>query len=125
MVNLNKLKQRRNNAFKAARYLVLLLLFAALMIPTTSTGSAHPQGQSQQHTGKFLKSQGQNAIPNQYVVVLNDDFPGGDVAAIAAELASSHGGTANYIYRHAIKGFSIQMPEAAAIALSHDPRVDF
>jgi hypothetical protein len=40
-------------------------------------------------------------------------------------MARVHPGTIHHQYRYAIKGFSIEMPEAAAIAISQDPRVDF
>ncbi|HXG05824.1 MAG TPA: S8 family serine peptidase, partial [Nitrososphaera sp.] len=81
------------------------------------------QGQNQQPSGKFRRVP--RAIPNQYVVVLKENTARSNVASIADELASVHGGVRNHIYRYALKGFSVQLPEAAAIALSQDPRVEF
>jgi subtilisin family serine protease len=124
MFNLNKTVRRRNHLLKAVGCLALLLLLAAIMI-TTTTGGARAQEQSRRPAGKFLKSQGANAIPDQYIVVLKDDIPGLDVDSIAAELANGHGGVMGHVYRYALKGFSIRLPEAAAVALSHDPRVEY
>jgi subtilisin family serine protease len=95
------------------------------MITTPLTGGARAQEQSRRPAGKFLKSQGVNTIPDQYIVVLRDDTPGPDVDSIAAALAHGHGGVMGHVYRYALKGFSIRLPEAAALALSHNPRVEY
>jgi len=81
------------------------------------------QGYAQKDKGKFRRSQ--KAIPNQYVVVLKDEVAKEDVPSVASQLALAHGGVSRFIYQHAIKGFSVQLPEAAAIALSKNPQVDY
>ncbi|HSE15670.1 MAG TPA: S8 family serine peptidase [Pyrinomonadaceae bacterium] len=82
------------------------------------------QGQAQKtNQGKFRRSR--QAIHNQYVVVLKDEVGQQDVPALAAQLALAHSGLTRHIYQHALKGFSIQLPEAAAIALSRNPQVDY
>lgn len=80
---------------------------------------------------KFVKVQ--NAIPNRYIVVLNDDVVSGDapldvrraqVTAIANAHAQAHRGTVGYVYETALKGYSIELPnEAAAIAISQNSQV--
>jgi subtilisin family serine protease len=80
---------------------------------------------------KFVKVQ--NAIPNRYIVVLNDDVvPSGaplevrraQITAIAESHALAYLGKVGYIYETALKGYSIELPnEAAAVAISQDPRV--
>ena len=75
---------------------------------------------NQEPEAKFRKSA--KSIPNQYIVVLKDDVP--NVRSATADLARVHGGNVKLIYEHAIKGFSIQLPEPAAIALSKNPLVD-
>jgi subtilisin family serine protease len=65
------------------------------------------------------------AIPNQYIVVLREDTPKAGVAALANHLAHAHGGNLRHVYQHAIKGFSLQITEAAARALSQNPQVEF
>lgn len=72
----NKTVRRHNHLLKAAGFLALLLSLATLMI--TTTGGARAQEQSRRHADKFLKSQGANAIPGQYIVALRDDIPGSD-----------------------------------------------
>jgi len=125
MPTLNKMKRRPDHLLKCAGCLTLLFLLASLMIPAPLTRGARAQEQSRRPAGKFLKSQGANAIPDQYIVVLRDNTPGRDVDSVAAEMAQGHGGTIGHVYRHALKGFSIRLPEAAALALSHDPRVEY
>src|SRR6266850_612845 len=74
---------------------------------------------------KFVKMQ--NAIPNHYIVVLNDDVVDSGapleerrarITAIANSHAQAHRGKVGFIYETAIKGYSIELPnEAAAIAI--------
>src|SRR5258706_15191946 len=63
-------------------------------------------------------------IPNSYIVVF-DDHAVRDVPAASAALANIHGGRIVHVYERALKGFSIELPEAAARALSHNPQVAF
>lgn len=80
---------------------------------------------------KFVKVQ--NAIPNRYIVVLNDDVvPSGAaldvrrarITAIANAHAQANLGRVGFVYETALKGYSIELPsEAAAIALSQYPEV--
>jgi Peptidase inhibitor I9 len=80
---------------------------------------------------KFVKAQ--NAIPNSYIVVLNDDVVTKDaslqvrhaqVTTIANRHALAYLGKVGYIYESALYGYSIELPgEAAAISLSQDPAV--
>lgn len=62
-------------------------------------------------------------VPDQYIVVLNEEALNRGVAEAAAGLARSYGGTVGFVYQSAIKGFSIRMTEAAAVALSRNPLV--
>lgn len=92
--------------------------------PATSQGPLIPQT-------KFVK--GQNPIPNQYIVVLNDDVVPDNaslearrarITALANRHALPHGGRVDYVYETALKGYSIELPtEAAAIAISNLPQV--
>jgi len=80
---------------------------------------------------KFIKSD--KAIPNHYIVVLNDDVADdkeprearhAKVQAKANEHARAHGGKIGFIYETALKGYSIELPnEGLAIALSKRPEV--
>ncbi len=65
----------------------------------------------------------ENAIPNQYIVVLNDEIT--EVASASQSLAATYGGQVGFVYEHALKGFSLQTTETNAIALSNDSSVDY
>lgn len=82
---------------------------------------------------KFVKAR--HAIPNTYIVVLNDealqpskslDETRAHVSDIARRFAQAHGGQVGFIYHAALRGFSVELPnEAAAVAISRSPRVKF
>lgn len=100
---------------------ILWLVFAvAISLPFALPSlTVHSQG-----SGKFRRIS--NPIPDQYVVVFKDSV----VSAVAVDstvnnLIGIHGGAVRHVYKYAIRGFSIQMPEAAAIALSNDSRVEY
>jgi subtilisin family serine protease len=80
-------------------------------------------GQSPDLIGRIRRHP--EAIRNQYIVVLNDGIDRKQVSAIANNLARVHGGTLLYTYENSIRGFSAQMSEASASALSRNPLVDY
>ncbi len=60
----------------------------------------------------------------QYIVVFDDAaVPADLVAEVAAQAARAFGADVVDQWQDALRGFTARMPEAAAIALSHDPRV--
>ena len=65
----------------------------------------------------------QNRIPNQYIVVFNDNVA--SPVQLANGLAVAHGLRLRHTYRHAIKGFSAVFPANAAAALRRNPNVRF
>jgi subtilisin family serine protease len=83
------------------------------------------QGQNRIQTQRGKLRKVERAIPNQYIVVLNEEAVVGNVPSIAAEVAYAHGGAIRFIYEHALQGFSIELPEAAALMISRDPRVKY
>jgi subtilisin family serine protease len=80
-------------------------------------------GQNFNSQGRLRKTVG--AIPNSYIVVFNESVPAGRVEALARQLSREHGGTVGYTYRNALRGFSVEMSEAQAVALSRNPKVAF
>src|SRR5262245_3931894 len=84
---------------------------------------------AQQGNGRFRRSEAR--IQNSYIVVLDADAPGqsgdfGATAAAAAQLLRGVGGARlGFVYSHALSGFSAQMTEAQAVALSNNPRVAY
>jgi subtilisin family serine protease len=70
-----------------------------------------------------------NPIPNKYIVVLNKDLYNDEsklaVSDAAQDLASTYNGQVDLIYESALKGFSVEMSEEDAIALSDDSQVEY
>jgi subtilisin family serine protease len=94
--------------------LFCLMLFAS--IPTRSAGQK----------GKIHKKA--NKIENSYIVMLDDSVVGEKGAYsissyVADDLASRYRGRVKHVYKYAINGFSVEMSEADAEALSQDFRV--
>lgn len=68
------------------------------------------------------------AVPGQYLVVLDEDFPGfarRNVPQTAKDLATLHGGTIRLIMNNAASLYSVEMTAAQADSLARDPRVLF
>ena len=111
-------------------FFAVLLVTLAVPFITWHVGSAQDnvpatpsQAPSKDKTEKFYRSA--KPVRDQYIVVLKNDIRGEDVESVTNELLSRHRGTTRHLYTHAIKGFSIQLPEAAAIALSREPQVEY
>jgi hypothetical protein len=112
---------------KKVSILLLAITLAGLVLsPLFSDGRSHAQDITEA-TDKFRRVD--NPVPNQYIVVLKDDteasFATQSVDAIAADLASGHGGETTLVYEAALRGFAVNMAEADAIELSEDTRVDY
>ena len=108
---------------KMKRVITLVVMLIGLSLATSplfSGGQGHAQKSNQNKFRRTLQ-----AIHNQYVVVLKDEVAQQDVPSVAAQLGLAHGGLTGHLYQHALKGFSMQLPEAAAIALSKNPQVDY
>ena len=72
---------------------------------------------------KFHRSP--NAVKDEYIVVLEDDTSRDQVPGIAHGLARQHDGKLERVWKDALKGFFIRMPEGRARALSHHPDVKY
>ena len=64
-----------------------------------------------------------HAIQNRYIVVFNPDVQ--DVPGLARRLAAANRGTVGFTYESAIKGFSIEVADAAPTALARNPNVAY
>ena len=94
-------------------------LFCFMFFASTPTRSAAQKGKVRRKANK---------IENSYIVVLDDSVVGEKGAYsisryVADDLASLHGGKVKHVYKHALNGFSVEMSEADAEALSKDFRV--
>lgn len=63
-------------------------------------------------------------VPNEYIVVLNDDaLSRSAVVATASEMALRHGGRLLRVFANGVRGYGIEMSAARAADLARDPRV--
>ncbi len=65
----------------------------------------------------------QRPIPDSYIIVFEPRLSNAAVAA--EELARAHGARITHIYEAALKGFSAELPEAAAQAIARNPNVAY
>ena len=101
-----------------AGMLALLPLRAQPQLPEQAAGG-------QERAKLHRKADG--AIPNQYIVVLDQDADG-DVVATNRKveaLLNGRGRVPDAVWAHALKGFSVQMTEEEALALAEDPDVAY
>src|SRR3982074_839604 len=90
----------------------LIVLMALIALPMFAGGS---KKNGIKHSKK--------PIPNSYIVVFEDRVT--DVGGTILELTNLHRGQAKHVYDKALKGFAVELPEAAALALAADPRVKY
>ena len=63
------------------------------------------------------------SIAGKYIVVFNDRVQ--DVPGLARGLTAAHGGSLRFTYQRALHGFAADLPEQAAVALTHNPNVAY
>lgn len=71
---------------------------------------------------RLFKAAGEG-IPDAYIVVFKENVA--NPRALAQQLAAQAGGKADFIYEHALKGFSIKLPEAAMRGILNNPNIDY
>ncbi|MDI5940737.1 S8 family serine peptidase, partial [Micromonospora sp. DH15] len=79
-------------------------------------------------TGPIRHAGGATAVPDSYLVLLDDRATAGSAAAVAAtadRLAGRFGGVRGHVYHAAVRGFEIRLPERAARRLAADPAVAY
>jgi subtilisin family serine protease len=101
----------------------MLFVAACLMMPAMAQ-----RGRAINDVERF--HQKANAIPDHYIVVLNEDVvgPRGDFAItanLANALATGYRGIATNVYTHALNGFSAYLSEDQALELSNNPMVKY
>jgi subtilisin family serine protease len=99
-------------------FAIFLSLFALTLNPSKTAGK----------TDKFKKSE--RAIPNRFIVVLNDSKNGvsnelAQAETFEYELNAFYGGKVDKQFTRAINGYSVEMSEQEAVNLSQDPRVKY
>lgn len=111
----------------------LFLVFTLAIINLSAVSFAVGQ-KNIKRNDKFRLSE--NAIPNQYIVVLNDEvveindflpafFKNEVISSVSKDLVSSYGGRIDKLYKSALQGYSVEMSRQAAERLSLDQRVKY
>lgn len=73
--------------------------------------------------GSIVPTHGKK-IQDRYIVVLDETaVERARVPAVASEMALAHAGRLRFVYKDALAGFAIELPEGRARALARDPRV--
>ena len=106
---------------------VIAVCAAVVMLAPLNAQQGNGQGNV---NGRLHRHPGKN-IPNNYIVVLDQDVTpdGGDFGQASADadelIAKTRSGKIKDVYAHALHGFSAEMSEEDAIELANDPRVAF
>ena len=111
------------------RYLATFTLLAIVIGPLALAPIDAQSGGPGRSTAKFHRK-GLRAIPQKYIVVLNDDVTEATADFATAvdrtmEVTRGTGAIAEQIYAFALRGFAARMTEQDALRLSQDPRVRF
>ena len=113
-----------------ALFTIVALTVVAFM-PSATKGQEQEQqfDINQKSAAKYI-SKGETKIPGQYIVVLEDWAAGPRGRfSVASELGdmllSFYGGKKGRVFKHALNGFTAEMSEKDALALSEDPRVAY
>ncbi|WP_053227412.1 S8 family peptidase [Solirubrobacter soli] len=75
--------------------------------------------------GQILRENSPDAIPESYIVVLDQDTGGQTTNSVIRELSDEHGADVDHKFTSSVKGFSAEMTREEALELSTDPAVAF
>lgn len=102
------------------RHALALVILVVVAACGDGTGPAGPVTPSQ--TAPLFSRTG--AIPNQYIVVFNDNV-GVDEQGKVENQVGQNGGELTHSYRHALHGFSARLSAGQVARLAQDPRVKY
>ena len=115
---------------KLLTLVAIVALCGAALTTTFVEGSRPSASPEKPEKAEKYRAKGKDAIPDQYIVVLNEEAAGlrGDFSQaeqVADVLAGAYGGKLKHVYKHALQGFSVTLKKDAALALADDPRVEY
>ena len=102
--------------------LIATVVAVAFVLPATT--HARPAPIERPAKVKFLSSRAER-VPDSYLVALSDQIGEADLDKVTGDLMYEYGARSGNRLKHAIRGFSAEMPEALARQLSEDPRVKY
>ncbi|HVF41274.1 MAG TPA: S8 family serine peptidase [Gemmatimonadaceae bacterium] len=100
-----------------------LALLSGLTLVVACSDATSPTASAVRNDGPLFARSEAARIPEQYIVVFNQDVD--DVPGRARGLAAAHGAAVNFTYQSSIKGFAGRMSEVAAARLASDPSVAY
>ncbi|MET0645984.1 MAG: S8 family serine peptidase, partial [Pyrinomonadaceae bacterium] len=114
---------------KTLLLLATLALCLTALISSGSPGARTSASPAPKVKGQKLHKKAK-AIPGNYIVVLDDTAAGepgafSQAGQLTDVLVSAYGGKVKHLYKAALNGYSAEMTEEEALALSEDPRVQF
>jgi subtilisin family serine protease len=101
------------------------LCFLCIALTAAAAMSFHAPSARATSEKMFRSSQ---AVPNRYIVVLEDDAFRGETesaAIIAGELSREFPGTVDRVFSSALRGYAVEMDAETAEMLSRDPRIKY
>jgi aqualysin 1 len=103
------------------RFLSAAILLVVLCSPLFAQSLSQPDK-------KFRPRE--HGLPGKWLVVLRDEMAGpkgsgSNARQIGRELVGIHGGLMRHVWRHGLQGFTADLTDASAKALSQDPRVRY
>lgn len=99
--------------------LAVLLLIGGTSFPSFAAPPAQAPG-----VAPLIEADNANAIPRQYIVVLNQATPVEDVR-VQARLAESAGGEIHFTYTSALKGYSATLDDNALARVRQQPNIAY
>jgi len=109
----------RYGFFRWAAVVLSLLAYQSPAFGGVDSAVSPPE----QAKGQFLRNS--NPIRGQYIVVLRPSAAAQDVQVVSKEVSARYRGRAGATFRHALRGFVVNMQEEDARALAADPQVAY
>lgn len=105
----------------AVRHWPAFIVLAATLILSACTDDAAtgPERLAPEALATLVQAEGEDRIPGQYIVVLDEDAPRGLARALAAD------GELLHEYEHALTGFAARLPAAALEGVRQNPHVAY
>lgn len=107
---------------KLTAIVITTLMLSVTLLPLAGRVAARQEGSG----GEGYIYRSENPIPNQYLVLVRNNVEASELESIVSELTNTYSGVVlSFPYQDTSHGFSVQMAEPHALALSQDQRVEF
>ncbi|HYP02747.1 MAG TPA: S8 family serine peptidase [Pyrinomonadaceae bacterium] len=101
------------------------ILFVCLLLSLLASNALLPTAGAQRQNENAIIHKHKQSIAGSYIIVFKDEVPAAAVEARANDLSRRYGGWLTHLYRHALRGFAVQLNEQAAEALARNPLVAY